>query len=225
MQPSKLLSFFLGVVSCYFWNLKYTTLPVIVDLFDSAHISRELNVEGPPSTASHPAHLRVNHHRKLFFDFGANDGDSIMHFMKPENESQTNAEYNADLKGMGLSRDWDIIAFEANPCYTPQLERVKSKLLSEKMVKSFSLYDGTAVATTEGNITFHLDGSDGPGAAGSSLMGNSKSVIPHKRTITVRSIDIEFLITHKYHIKKEDFVVMKIDIEGILLCISLCRSS
>ena len=66
---------------------------------------------------------------------------------------------------------------------------------------------------SDGNVTFHLDG-QGQGSEGSSLMSNSKSVIPHNNTITVKQIDVKRLFHHLLHLHDDDYVILKIDIEG-----------
>ena len=45
-------------------------------------------------------------------------------------------------------------------------------------------------------------------------MNNSFSVIPHNNTITVKQIDVKRLLHGILHLRDDDYVVLKVDIEG-----------
>ena len=78
-----------------------------------------------------------------------------------------------------------------------------------KRVVGFHLYNGTAVGSYTGTIDFILDKGEGEG--GSTTMRDSHSAGRVNRTIPIISV-VDLFTVHK--ICKEDFVVMKVDIEG-----------
>jgi FkbM family methyltransferase len=116
------------------------------------------------------------------------------------------------LDGLGASSlDWEVIVVEANAQFSHLLHRLKDKYLGSRRVKRFSIYNGTAIATYNGNITFIADQNGTDASAGSTTHKDSLSAVGWK--ITVRALDIVTLFRlHK--IRKTDYVVVKMDIEG-----------
>lgn len=49
---------------------------------------------------------------------------------------------------------------------------------------------------------------------GSSLMNNSFSVMTHNNSITVKQVDVRHLLHGILHLREDDYVVLKVDIEG-----------
>lgn len=157
-----------------------------------------------------------DHARNIYIDLGSNDGQSIKSFLQPLNISldPSLAHDGSNYNGGKLRENfdgitnWEIFAVEANPKHTPDLESMKTWMVKEKMVKSFTLYNSTAVSTKNGFLTFILDTPDG-GDAGATLMKDSFSA--QHSSFKVKSIDI---ITLLRKFKPKDNVIVKMDIEG-----------
>jgi FkbM family methyltransferase len=153
--------------------------------------------------------------RKVFFDFGSNDGSSIEFFFdsafsndKLEIQGGTSSSV---LRGRGAETGWEVVAVEANPRFTPKLDALKQRLLREAKVGKFHLYTSTALASNDGNITFYFDTPEGD--AGASIIKDSHSVKGGKN-ITVRALDVHTLFRDELGISARDYVVVKMDIEG-----------
>ena len=115
-----------------------------------------------------------------------------------------------------VSHQWNIIGFEMEMGHMPSINRIKQSLMSNEMskdiVKSFKVYP-YAVSDKDGFTNFtldHVDPNVNHGLAGASLSGESRSAIG--KTVTVRTIDFANYL--RTHFRREDFVFVKMDIEG-----------
>lgn len=130
-------------------------------------------------------HIRKTDLKKVFIDAGANIGQSIENFINSWD-------------------DWfeyDIHSFEANPRLTPYFDKFKD-------IPNIHFYN-KAVWLNDGTVEFYLCND---GLASSSVMGNKKTGNLDKHPTIVPSIDIsKFIMTN---FKKEDFIILKLDIEG-----------
>ena len=154
--------------------------------------------------------------RKIFIDLGANDGESTSYFLKKPEGSHTDSvatqggSADSYIRGLGSSGDWEIVVFEANTNFTRQLNTLKHKVMESKMAKKFTVHAGTAIAKSSGTISFIID-NPFAGSAGATTMPESTSAVgPH---FEIPAIGITDLF-HSMKIKHEDFVVLKMDIEG-----------
>ncbi len=177
-----------------------------------------------PHSFPHPKHHTIKHHvsRNIYIDLGANNGDSITAFVdKVFTGSLANDGSSAVQGGWKtlLSRpdgtaidpkSWNIIAFEANIGFTNKLQAIERNLTDGKYVSSIKIYNGTAISTSDGTIDFVWDSKYGA-FSGATTMKESFSAVG--RTITVPKVDIVTLF-RKEHITVDDFVVVKVDIEG-----------
>lgn len=173
--------------------------------------------------------------RLVYIDLGANDGQSVTSFLQirhSDNVEISNTDGSKLQKkhfrignpqlyrqlGIGKefyedNKNWEIVAVEANKHYSRQLKLQKRNLLTNNTVKSYTLHSNIAIGTFDGNITFLLDTHKGPGSAGSSVMNESYSVSSNNTRI-VKCLDIVTLL-HSLHLDKQDFVILKIDVEGM----------
>jgi FkbM family methyltransferase len=167
--------------------------------------------------------------RYFYIDLGANDGSSVESFVGVPGrrnvaiDGSGKAPGLSDLTGimnetsqtnMSVARTatavWNVIAFEGNPLFNQKLEAKRANLLSEGKVKSYKLYNGTAISVKDGFVDFVLD-NNGAGDAGSTLQTDSRSAVG--RTLRTPMVDILTLFkTH--HIRRQDHVVVKVDVEG-----------
>ena len=146
--------------------------------------------------------------KNVIFDLGANIGDSARFFVEPNFNGN-------DLKLKGIcskeNKKWEIHSFEANPDFNEQLE------VTKKMVENFGhkhfLYKQTAAWVSDQTMIFYLDTVNKErNFWGSSL---HKEHIDAQRSgfknIEVKALDISSMLSK---FTKEDFIVLKIDIEG-----------
>ena len=151
--------------------------------------------------------------RKIFIDLGANDGKSTSFFLNAENAGGVavqGGDKGSIMEGMGATGDWEVVAFEANSKHTSKLEAMKKNVMDKNLARSITIYNGTAIAKTTGPITFILDKPVG-GGAGATTMSESASAVGAHFTIPGVGI-IDLFHTMKIH--HDDFVVLKMDIEG-----------
>ena len=160
--------------------------------------------------------------RYIYIDIGTNDGTSIQSFVRgiygglsTDGSQVIKGGWKHVLEGCNFQNNtvlWHIVAVEANPRYTNQIQQLKTDLLQKKAIHSMSLYTGVAISTYNGHIDLILDGTGNfPGDAGASTMKESKSAVG--RHVQVQALDILTLFKRE-QITRRDFVVVKVDIEG-----------
>ena len=155
--------------------------------------------------------------RRVFIDLGANDGGSTSFFINPiTSDTQDGGtatqggDHKSFLKGLGSSRDWEVVVMEANINFTNSLVQLQKKAMSNHMVKNFTVHAGTAIAKTSGFVSFILDNAKA-GAEGATTMAESTSAVgPHYKIPAIGIVDL----FHGMRIHHGDFVVLKIDVEG-----------
>ncbi len=179
--------------------------------------SKSLRSEAKPEPTTTAARRR-----QIFIDMGANDGSSVNYFMQTEGVDMNvpwtqGGAKDGKLKGRGAHGQWDLYVVEANPYFTPVLMTQREKYLTDKKhVASYNVFGSTAITTENGNVTFKLDvHNKGNGNFGSTLMTDSRSVLgPKSKSVTVAGVDIVDFLRDVVKITPEDYVVLKIDIEG-----------
>jgi len=195
---------------------------------------QELNYTGVAVSTKSKIRRKYEHrrikgsNRKIYMDFGANNGESIISVMKSHTRGQTveNPSNNRASDGSGDAKDfmksnssvltsydnWEIYAFEPNNNYENTLEKVKKQLLNLNNTKACHIFCSTAIGVYNGVGDFILDSPSGAGDAGSTLKSESRSAVGKK--ISVEVIDVvTFFETER--IAEEDYVVVKVDIEGM----------
>ena len=160
--------------------------------------------------------------RNIYIDVGANDGSSVSTFV---NEMLSITGNNRDRNGFqaieaytsplhNKSTPWIVHAFEPNPKYEKHLQEICKELQSNKKTVSCRLHLGTAMYIKDGNMTFYSDQENGmTGDLGASLKSTSRSIKPSHASYSVHVVDVVTFFT-RMHIRRSDFVVLKLDVEG-----------
>jgi hypothetical protein len=98
--------------------------------------------------------LYGNDVRYVYFDLGANNGDSIENFLGLSDEAK-----GGDIRSMFPAwfnrKKWIIHAFEANKLFDDKLMDTKFRV--EKMGHQVHIYKETAAWIYDGRISFYLD--------------------------------------------------------------------
>jgi FkbM family methyltransferase len=160
--------------------------------------------------------------RNIFVDMGANDGSSVAYFLETEGVDMNvpwtqGGAKDGKLKGRGATGTWDLYVVEANPYFTEKLMAQRSKFVADtKRIGSYNVYGSTAITTENGPVTFKLDvHNKGNGNFGSTLMTDSRSVMGDKsKSVTVQGVDVADFLRDIVKVTKEDYLILKIDIEG-----------
>eukprot|EP00002_Diphylleia_rotans_P001600 TRINITY_DN1088_c0_g1_i1.p1 TRINITY_DN1088_c0_g1~~TRINITY_DN1088_c0_g1_i1.p1 ORF type:complete len:241 (+),score=35.54 TRINITY_DN1088_c0_g1_i1:124-846(+) len=149
--------------------------------------------------------------RKVFFDFGTNDGQSTEFFFgttrNVKDIPRLGGKLDSPIFGMGSHGAWEVHLFEANPRFHPQLLALKTTLLTSHPRTYVNVYNGTAISTADGEATFYLD--DKIGREGATLIANHRRNFP----VVVKTYGITTLFKDLY-LQTDDYVVVKMDIEG-----------
>ena len=105
--------------------------------------------------------------RFVYIDLGSNDGLSIDAFLptKPKVLKSADSKFDGSNAVVADSvffmpsnvsvsmydkRNYEIVAVEANPHWTKQLEDQKAQYIANKTAKSYSLFNGTGISTKNG---------------------------------------------------------------------------
>lgn len=122
--------------------------------------------------------------KKVFIDCGANLGQSIDNFINHWPDWE----------------EYTILSFEANPNLVSEFDRFKS-------IKNIN-FENSAVWTYDGVLDFYLSTD---GNAGSSIIKNKITGRLDNNPKQVKCVDLDRVIRQ---FSVEDFIVLKIDIEG-----------
>ena len=150
----------------------------------------------------------------IFFDLGANNGDSILTFFEIEPKIAMFKQNNYNYKKFGpeaAQTQWTVFAFEANPAFNEDLERT-ARILESQTYHRLVVFKETAAWTYNGTIKFYLESLSGMGV-GSSLDRKHRNILNQSgvKEIQVACLDVASMIKQN---DINDFIVMKIDIEG-----------
>lgn len=102
--------------------------------------------------------------------------------------------------------DFDVIAFEPNARLHPAIDRLRQRHPGRSIE-----FHPEAVWTHDGEIDFYLDQQDA-GCGSTLLQGKVSGKIDYAAPVHVRSIDFAAFIVDRF--RPEDYVVLKMDIEG-----------
>lgn len=146
--------------------------------------------------------------KNVYFDLGTNNGDSIKYFLAKSNKMPYSLLKNYEKR---LNSKWEIFAFEANSYFNNDLELLKNECINEGHV--FHLFNETAAWIKNETIKFYLDTVNfNKSFWGSSVIKKHPDVVKsNQKNVEVRGVDISSLLKQ---FKKDDEIVMKIDIEG-----------
>jgi len=133
--------------------------------------------------------------RSVYFDLGANNGDSITTFLREHPPAEK----------------WDVVLIEANPIFTTQL----IELCASSGARSCLPLVETALTTYDGYVDIFID---------ETRLEHDASTIEAKAFVADESkragvfnataLDVLTLFTSTFAVHEEDFVAVKIDIEG-----------
>ena len=148
-----------------------------------------------------------------YFDLGSNNGDSILSFFELEPRYPQFVERSFTYKNYGPeaeTAEWMIYAFEANPEFESDLDETVRKI-NKYTNHRIKVFKQTAAWTYDGKIGFYVEKATGFGL-GSSLDKKHPDVIKSRSSqIFVSCRDIATMVKS---LNIDDFIVMKIDIEG-----------
>jgi len=143
----------------------------------------------------------------------------LFHYYSGFGGAGQGGEEGGALHGLGSDGDWHVYAFEVNKAYSDSLNSLRAEYMDKHLVNNITIYSGVAIGDHNGVITLHYDTpykdgkGDGIGSAGASVMEDTNPTIDHKNTASVPIMAVSDFF-HHHHISKNDFVVVKLDIEG-----------
>jgi FkbM family methyltransferase len=150
-----------------------------------------------PCTASAPAPPQAP--RSVYFDIGANNGDTITEFVAghplPDGEL------------------WDVVLIEATPRFTDQLLALCATLLEDGRVRSCLPLVETALTTYNGFVDIFVEEMRASHDA-STIVQDSKITQGSGTHFNATALDIVTLFTDVFPVHPRDSVFVKIDIEG-----------
>jgi len=165
--------------------------------------------------------------RKIYFDFGSNNGDSISTFIRNVNfaapsssssvahdgSQSASADFFKDVDSLKGYSKWELYAFEPNSRYLSMLSNTKKRILDAygNITQSVELFTNCSVTTHNGEVVFILDNNH-DGDAGSTVEADSFSAVGKK--MVTKAYDIVDIFRNIVKVKVHDYVIVKVDIEG-----------
>lgn len=146
----------------------------------------------------------------VFFDLGANKGDSLANFFGLETSGGGGNINSIIPKKFIQNNFWIAHVYEANPFFDSRLLAVKKRIPSRHKV---FMNNRTAAWIYDGEIEFYLDTfAEAFDSLGSSIKREHKDAARSNFTkIAVKCHRISRILKQY---SKDDFIIMKIDIEG-----------
>lgn len=113
--------------------------------------------------------------RYIYIDLGTNDGSSVDAFLPTRSRVSTGIQSDGSASTRGSSffsaksenatsidpmydkANYEIYAIEANPRYTPALLKQQERYLTNKISKSYVLYNSTGISIKNGRSQLILD--------------------------------------------------------------------
>ena len=144
-------------------------------------------------------HVASSAPRFVYFDLGANNGDSITAFL----DAHPPTAY------------WDVVLIEANPLFTAQLRALCANAVVSGRARSCLPLVETALTTYDGRVDIFLDEVRAEHDASSIIKTANLATAGNKgRVFSAAALDVETLFTSTFAVHKTDFVAVKMDIEG-----------
>lgn len=153
--------------------------------------------------------------RCIFIDLGAADGNTYQRFLQ--------GDYGA-VKSCPSGGSYEALLVEANPFFDIPLRKLAGERVASHSTGRVRTFTSTAAYMCEGSTDFYLDTVDvKEDFWGSSLSPNTRDVLRSgKKRVTVSTVNVAQLIVE--NTLPEDFVIVKMDIEGaewdILPCLA-----
>lgn len=132
--------------------------------------------------------------QNVYFDIGANNGDSVTAFL--------------------ASRDlfFSVVLVEANPAFTPVLRALCAQVVADGRARACEALVETAITTFDGSVQLFAEQSSG-WASASSIVPESSIVRGPGARVNTTALDIVTLFRARRK-GPQDFWAIKIDIEG-----------
>lgn len=168
-------------------NIQNTT-PATLHVNDATKVPR-IHGDTQDATAASAAGAEMSAPRRVYIDLGVNikQANSVQEF------------YNA--VGVEQWASWEVHGFEPNPLFADELVKHSRKLGYN--------FHAAAASATDGNLTFYYDKQGHPQSG--SLQKEGRDAVAPDKTV-VPAVDFgKFLLRT---VRPEDFVVVKMDIEG-----------
>jgi len=146
--------------------------------------------------------------RNVFFDLGANVGDSAENFLGLLDKVENVNDIKDVIPENKLKEKWIMYLIEGNSRFDDNLLKIKQKHSDKHEI---IVLNGTIVSDHDGEITFFLDQKN-KNQVGSSIFENHRDVIANKLVKQTKPcVDLARLL-RQY--RQSDNVVVKMDIEG-----------
>ena len=142
--------------------------------------------------------------KNVYFDLGANDGDSIENFLGVTNKSQ-GGNIQQKIPAQLIKAPWTIYAVEGDSVYDAKLLSIKEKYTNPHEI---ILLNGTIATTYDGFVMFYINENN---RYGNSIKANHPDAIRSNKKEKKPCVDIAKLVK-QYN--EDDFVFIKMDIEG-----------
>lgn len=150
----------------------------------------------------------------ILYDLGCNNGDSLLSFFGFKPRFPQLIEERLTYRSFGKIAEnatWTIYAFEANAKFNKDLDKT-IRIFNNSTKHKLNVYKETAAWKYDGTVDFYAENVTGFGL-GSSIESTHPDVVKSgaaKLSVACRDIGKMLKETHK----KDNYVVMKIDIEG-----------
>jgi FkbM family methyltransferase len=137
--------------------------------------------------------------RNVYFDLGANNGQSITQFL--------------DAHPLRAGEAWDVVLIEATPRFTAELLLLCDSLVASARARSCLPIVETALTTANGHVSVFVEEQRGESDA-STIVADSKIVGGAGAYFNASALDVVSLFREVFPVRPEDFVAVKVDIEG-----------
>ncbi|XP_006823096.1 uncharacterized protein LOC102810286 [Saccoglossus kowalevskii] len=140
----------------------------------------------------------------VYIDVGANRGDTLKSFYKQKKVDGSNNPL-VKLPYTYDPANWKVFAFEADAIHTQELQKLQKQY-------NFQLYTETAAGIDNNGVQLFLDrAAEKNGYWGTSIV-ETKNDVTKTNAVQIPSIDFSKWLQN--HVTHDDFVVLKMNIEG-----------
>ncbi len=147
-----------------------------------------------PPAAKLPTFVRAP--RNIYFDIGANNGDSITEFLAARS-----------------ALTWDVVLIEATPRFTAQLKELCARATQQGTARSCLPLVETALTIYDGFVDIFVEEQRKEHDA-SSIVASANVARGAGAHFNATAVDVVTLFRTIFPVHETDYVVVKIDIEG-----------
>lgn len=181
-----------------------TSSPSFFILVGALFTITTLHFLGLLNTAPHEASLRPSElladfqqqPRNVYFDIGANNGDSILEFLAARS-----------------ALTWDVVLVEATPRFTAQLRELCARVTQRGAARSCLPLVETALTTYDGFVNIFVEEQRKEKDA-STIMASANVLQGAGAFFNATALDVLTLFRKVFPVRGTDNVVVKVDIEG-----------